>query len=1564
MKSRLLFFFLFFYYISYSQLVVDFSSDKNKGCGRTAIRFDAQKSSGYSSFLWNFGNGQTNNDELRPLVMFDPGNYTVTFTVYNGAQSSQKTMNILIHKAPSGSIVFSAADRGCTGQTINFSASAVAGDASIISYQWIYGDGNKGTGMSSSHAYLYPNATPGYPLVLEITDVNNCSFKTFEYIPISDKPQLKIIPGSYYTCDSTSVKIGSNVTSIAPVKTYKWDLGDGTSSNKQQPGLHKYNAPGQYKLTFEATDVNGCKNNTETVIHILNLKADIDVADSVCKGTKILLKNKEIVAGTYLWTINDTLHYNADSLGIETNKLDSVYVKLKLSNNYCTSYDSTLIRISTAKAQFVMDTSWVCKFPYEVKFTNTSVGNIVSYNWDFGDGKVSSEINPKHTFSKASNIRLNIVSNAGCKSQYQGKISLKRPKPVINMSEDEGCVPKNILFTADSSIAVSSITNYQWEAYNGKWTSSSTFSQTNFSYTLPMKDTVRLTITDKICGNETVSKVLRLGNHPKVGFTCADTFLISQENTAINISQPKDSIDLYRWTCENFSLEKANLKWKPFVDTAYYSPLGEYYVFEKSFPKPNSQVKIQLMADFYSCKDSITKTVVMQGPVAEIDSVYKVSCDLPTQINFKYTIYDAFKVDYEFGNLKSGQKISGSYVYNRDTTISETKSIVLQPGFYNFFITAHNSKNNHKSKVSYHRWECPSISGPCIKENYVIAVSDKVKANFVTDKTRVCRGELVKLDASGSANSVLNMWSRTSGIDNTEFIQPLYSFVPAKNEPLICRANSFICSLSMFFAGFPLQSCSGDSVTYPIDSTKTNIIFCERGNYDVTLISVASNGCTDSMVQKKIIKVFDPSAVLTSNDPRVCIGDEITFKLQNIIEDTTITSYTLDFGNGSSHNLSSASENVQKTYSPGVYQPFILLKDKLGCENKLAHATLNKSKWVEDVVVSSDPKVSITSEGISCKGHDMFLKADSGLVSYAWNFGDGYTTLTSGNAVSHGFNLPGTYSVMLTALDTVNCSVAANSNIQVLSEPVFNITVDTPYWGCPLAILTIDDASGNQYIISRTWEMVNKSLNISSPVISSPSSTIVMPVIYPGVYDVKLEFSSAYCGTYNTSLTDAFRMNGPFMEMASVKDFYCRKNEIVFKPDSSVLYNNPVFRGWNFLNNKNGKLYFSDTVSTTRIFEEPGDYKATMFYADTLGCEMIDTALFVVDSLKASFKLPDPICEVPIIIELINQSEGVDSIVWKMNSEITNTVNYIDTITEFGSYPLLLKVFDKLGCNDSVLTIIKANPKPFGITGISDTLICGGDSVRIKTSFNSSYTYQWSPSVNIAGANLYNPKVYPNTNTTYVVGVSDIKTFCTITDTFYVFVQDIPEISFGYNYLPYSVTEVFDLNNNNIINIPLGDSIRFVVISNQQKLVYNWSNVDNLLNCIKCPDPAMKAMKQTLIKVVPVDSLGCYSKILERQFEIVPIGSKILMATAFTPNGDLINDVIKVEGPGIEKLVYFRIYNYSGNLVFETSDLNEGWDGKYNKKIQPVGIYFYKVKVLLYNQTQEYEQSGSIKLIK
>jgi gliding motility-associated-like protein len=84
--------------------------------------------------------------------------------------------------------------------------------------------------------------------------------------------------------------------------------------------------------------------------------------------------------------------------------------------------------------------------------------------------------------------------------------------------------------------------------------------------------------------------------------------------------------------------------------------------------------------------------------------------------------------------------------------------------------------------------------------------------------------------------------------------------------------------------------------------------------------------------------------------------------------------------------------------------------------------------------------------------------------------------------------------------------------------------------------------------------------------------------------------------------------------------------------------------------------------------------------------------------------------------------------------------------------------------------------------------------------------------------------------------------------------------------------------------------------------------------------------------------------------------------TAFTPNGDNMNDVFKVFGQ-FTAAVEFKIFNRWGELLFITTDLGKGWDGTYKGSAMPEGTYVFRAFLTDFAGRTS-ERSGTVVLLR
>jgi gliding motility-associated-like protein len=252
------------------------------------------------------------------------------------------------------------------------------------------------------------------------------------------------------------------------------------------------------------------------------------------------------------------------------------------------------------------------------------------------------------------------------------------------------------------------------------------------------------------------------------------------------------------------------------------------------------------------------------------------------------------------------------------------------------------------------------------------------------------------------------------------------------------------------------------------------------------------------------------------------------------------------------------------------------------------------------------------------------------------------------------------------------------------------------------------------------------------------------------------------------------------------------------------------------------------------------------------------------------------------------------------------------------------------------------------INALPAVSIIGPDSVCKGTNFTltssgTGVSYTWSPAAAVSSSNT------PVTSSTgslspasYSLSVTDING-CVNSTVASIYVQQPPP------------------NNNWDTAVVIGQVIPMNGYAGTN-FNYTWTPTTDL-NCIACPYPVSTSTTDITYSLTVEDGLGCF-KTTNTFFIHVDPKATADVPTAFTPNGDGTNDVIYVDGWGIKKLNYFRIFNRWGQLLFESNDIKVGWDGTFNGVPQNMETYVYQVSVETYIDKEALLKTGSFKLIR
>ncbi|MBL7732521.1 MAG: gliding motility-associated C-terminal domain-containing protein [Chitinophagaceae bacterium] len=304
---------------------------------------------------------------------------------------------------------------------------------------------------------------------------------------------------------------------------------------------------------------------------------------------------------------------------------------------------------------------------------------------------------------------------------------------------------------------------------------------------------------------------------------------------------------------------------------------------------------------------------------------------------------------------------------------------------------------------------------------------------------------------------------------------------------------------------------------------------------------------------------------------------------------------------------------------------------------------------------------------------------------------------------------------------------------------------------------------------------------------------------------------------------------------------------------------------------------------------------------------------------------------------VVNWQSSPDNINWTGFAPVnTTTTHTVSTATANAWYRVIVQS-GVCPADTSSKTSITYYNVPYPVAGLTppDAYICYGE----KTSFNATITtgtsYTWSNAATLTGQGNgqvtslpfnMNITAAPRRTTDYVLSVLNAGCPNAQTDTFHVEVA--PKIN------------VFAGNDTAVVgNQPLQLN---ATVNDATANVFTWTPAFGLNNAfIHNPIATLSAETGSIMYIVrATNPQGCYGEdnIIVTVFKT---GPEIFVPSAFTPNGDGLNDIIRPICVGIKDLVYFRLYNRWGQLVYSTGEIGAGWDGRISGRVQDSNTYVY-----------------------
>jgi gliding motility-associated-like protein len=686
-------------------------------------------------------------------------------------------------------------------------------------------------------------------------------------------------------------------------------------------------------------------------------------------------------------------------------------------------------------------------------------------------------------------------------------------------------------------------------------------------------------------------------------------------------------------------------------------------------------------------------------------------------------------------------------------------------------------------------------------------------------------------------------------------------------------------------------------------------VYTDTGIYTVMLIGIDSNSCNIADTAYLDVWVRDDSLVANFLPNLQVNCDSNKVSLNTSAYNTT--SYNWNMGDGTVYSSDSLVHYYQ---NPGTYSITLIITDTTKCN--LAD-TFSTQVFIPESV---DATFTISSAGGCVPLPVSFAVADNGSSVFLWNFGDGGGAIIP--VITHTYQNAGVFTVSLIVTDSSSCNVSdtATSIITVIDSAAdASINFLRTFFGCDSVMVTV----WSNYVgeDAELWDFGDGTTS------TNDSASHIYSVA--GTY------------TITHTITDLQQICKP-VDTAQIVISLLPLNISVSIPDTGgCLPFIANFTGNSALVTTDFYWFFGDGDSTdgdfvSHTYTNTGTFNVTILATDTNACVGADSSTAVItvinDSVTAAFQLivlND--CDSNLVIDLINQSINSVSYSWDFGDgsiSINTNENHIYTIPE--TYTVTLIAQDTNRCHpiDSISQTVTLLPNVFVDFSAED--VCLGDAVQFINTSNPSAQFVWSFGDNNF-SNQFSPShIYSNAGTYNVtLSITDNST-CNVNDTAIgqVTVNLQPIAGFNIAKDTFLFETPVSFSNNSIfysqVNWSFGDGSNST--EENPTHIYNtigWKQVCIIASNTACADTFCKD-----IFILYVANIG------------VP--------NAFSPNGDGVNDVVKIEGKGIIELT-FRIFNRWGEMVFETRDKNIGWDGIYKGVLQEIETYTYTADAVLVN---------------
>ena len=1014
-------------------------------------------------------------------------------------------------------------------------------------------------------------------------------------------------------------------------------------------------------------------------------------------------------------------------------------------------------------------------YPLKVSLTDNSIaqeGAIVKWEWDLGDGTISGQQNPTHTYTAAGNynVILRVTNAAGCintlsKPQYiKIKDGVSADFSFINTNY---CKPPSIVSFTDKSNGTG-VLSYLWSFGDG---STSTMINPSHSYNIAGLYNVTLTVTNNTgCTDTLEKKDSIIVGVAKASFTSADSVCQQSDIVFTNTSQP--NTNALAWSFGDGT------------NSGAVNPIKQY-------GSPGNY-RVQLVSDFGNCRDTAFKSInVLSKPVINFTASKTAACKVPFTVQFTNTTVGGKSFLWLFGDSSSSALANPVHTYNHAgnfdvslvvtnasgctdtltkpqyisilastieitnipvggctpvvfTPVYNINSLVPVTGFNWDFgdgtgstspnpSHTYNSTGNYTVKLTYTTSDgCSEV----VTYSNAVRAGQKPTASFTTSPTDACASTPIRFSDKSIGNITDWFWQFGDGLSDTARNPThLYNdtgyfsirliagnngcldtmYVPQMihiNPPIAKFSVSVTCA-DPYRYSFTNYSIGATSWTWDFGdgntSTDKDPVHIYAVKGNYTVRLTVTNGsCTHVAAYSAEIVVEKSNFI--ANATTVCKGDSITIRPTGF-DKNNIIRYEWSYQAGTSNDSS-----IRVAYNAaGKYTIQLIITSFTGCRD-----TMTKVNYIVVNGPAAGFKPVKNSACLNLGGIIDFTDNSSTdgthpIKNWQWDFGDGNMQSYTTAPFQHSYDSVGNYTVKLKVTDSAGCSDSINlPGIVTIANAVANYYSPDTMSCNNKPVSFIDNSTGNS--LTYYWRFGDR----GSSVVQNPAHGYTNV----GVYDVELRITDIY-GCKDSLFIPAYIHIDEPKALFTVSDSVgtCPPLRVNFT-NQSVYYQRI---DWDFGDGTNAQV-----DSPVHYYNYPGTYYATLTATSPGGCTDVFTKKIVVKGPTGTFSYDKINSCNPGVITFTASTENTVSLVWDFNDGATMKVPDTlvqHTYTSPGIYVPRMILEDAQGCKVPVLG--KDTLMIFGITSLFNNdknILCDAGVVSFSdSSFSNDLItgYEW-----------------------------------------------------------------------------------------------------------------------------------------------------------------------------------------------------------------------------------------------